>query len=181
MSFNPGQKIIFLHEKGGGIVRQVLGVSKFLVEDEHGFERICIKNEIAPVHSTDFKIDETTISGLNADETFSTSKRATRVSLPAKGSEVWELDLHIESLTDSHTGWTNTDIVRKQLVELRSFFNRARSKRIRKLIIIHGVGTGVLKEEVRAFLQEQEGIEFYDADFREYGKGATAVEVRYNI
>lgn len=181
MSFNRGQKIIFLHEKGGGIVREVLGVGKFLVEDDHGFERICIKNEIAPIHSTDYKIDESTISGINDDETFSTSKRATHVSLPSKGIETWELDLHIEVLTDSHSGWTNADIVRKQLNELRSFFNRVRSKRIRKVVIIHGVGTGVLKEEVRAYLQQLEGVAFYDADFREYGKGATAAEIRYNI
>jgi len=181
MSFSVGQKITFLHEKGGGIVREILGVGKFLVEDDDGFDRICLKNELAAVHGTDYKIDEAAIAGINADETFSTAKKATLISQNSKGLDVWELDLHIEALTDSHSGWTNTDIVRKQLSELRSFVNRARSRRIRKLIIIHGVGTGVLKEEVREFLRNQEGVEFYDADYREYGKGATAVEIRYNI
>ena len=50
-----------------------------------------------------------------------------------------------------------------------------------KLIIIHGVGEGVLKDEVRLFLSKKEGIEYFDADYREYGKGATAVELRYNF
>jgi hypothetical protein len=32
---------------------------------------------------------------------------------------------------------------------------------------------------VRLFLDKKDGIEYYDADFREYGKGATAIEIRY--
>ena len=53
-------------------------------------------------------------------------------------------------------------------------------KDIQKIIVIHGVGEGVLKEEIRSYLSKQEGLEYYDADFREYGKGATAVEIHYN-
>lgn len=184
MKFSVGQKITFLHEQGEGVIIEVLGVGKFKVEDDHGFDRICLKSEIAPVYGTDYKINDAAIAGLNEDETFSTSRKAQQtkhVGSGKQGYDVWELDLHIESLTDSHAGWTNTDIVRKQLMELRSFVNRARSKRVRKLIIIHGVGTGVLKEEVRDFFRDQEGVECYDASYQEYGKGATAVEIRYNI
>ena len=39
---------------------------------------------------------------------------------------------------------------------------------------------GVLRDEVRMFLDKKENIDVYDADFREYGKGATAVELFYN-
>jgi len=183
MKFTVGQKITFLHEQGEGTVIEILGVGKFKIEDDHGFDRICLKSEIAAVYSNDYKINEAAISGLNDDETFSTSRKAqqTRQVSSRQGYDVWEIDLHIESLTDTHSGWTNTDIVRKQMTELRSFVNRARAKRIRKLIIIHGVGTGVLKEEVRDFFRDQEGVEAYDASYQEYGKGATAVEIRYNI
>ncbi|MDB3906631.1 Smr/MutS family protein [Crocinitomicaceae bacterium] len=184
MSFTVGQKITFLHEQGEGKVIEILGVGKFKVEDDHGFERICLKSEIAPVYSNDYKINDTTIAGINEDETFSTSRKAQQtkhVGAGKQGFDVWEIDLHIESLTNSHSGWTNTDIVRKQLMELRSFVKRARAKRIRKLIVIHGVGTGVLKEEVREFFRDQEGVEAYDASYQEYGKGATAVEIRYNL
>jgi len=184
MIFIKGQQITFLHEHGGGTILEIVGTGKFKIEDDHGFERICLKSEIAPVYGTDYKIDDAAISGLNEDETFSTSRKAQQkahIGSGRTGYDVWELDLHIESLTDSHAGWTNTDIVRKQLMELRSFVNRARAKRVRKLIIIHGVGTGVLKEEVREFFREQTGVEVYDASYQEYGKGATAVEIRYNI
>ncbi|GAB5418478.1 MAG: hypothetical protein Crog4KO_02360 [Crocinitomicaceae bacterium] len=183
MTFSVGQQITFLHEQGGGTVLEVLGVGKFKIEDDHGFERICLKNEIAPVYGTDYKIDEAAIAGINEDETFATARKAqSKTHIGGRsGYDVWELDLHIESLTDSHSGWTNTDIVRKQLMELRSFVKRARAKRIRKIVVIHGVGTGVLKEEVRDFFRDLEGIEMYDASYQEYGKGATAVEMRYNI
>lgn len=184
MSYRVGQKITFLHEQGGGTIIEILGVGKFKVEDDYGFDRICLKSEIAAVHGSDYKIDETVIAGINADETFSTSRKAQFKHSSNSGKQAidfWEIDLHIEELTDSHAGWTNTDIVRKQLMELRSFVNRARAKRIRKLIVIHGVGTGVLKEEVREFFREQEGVECYDASYQEYGKGATVVEIRYNL
>lgn len=183
MEFTVGQRIVFLHESGGGVVLETQPNYRYLVEDDDGFERICSKQEIAPVYRTDYKIDNDAIQGINEDETYATANelhRKGRLTGSRKKIDVWEIDLHIEELTDSHSGWTNTDIVRKQLLELRSFYNRARAKHIRKLIIIHGVGTGVLKEEVQEFLRNKDGVEFFDANFREYGKGATAVEIRYN-
>ena len=97
----------------------------------------------------------------------------------ARDQELWELDLHIEVLVDSHAGMSNSEILERQMRELRVFYNSALQKRIRKLIIIHGVGEGVLKQEVRDFLAGKDGISYFDADFRTYGKGATAVEIRH--
>jgi DNA-nicking Smr family endonuclease len=45
----------------------------------------------------------------------------------------------------------------------------------RKLIVIHGVGEGILREEVRRMLQYYDGVQFHDADMRRYGTGATEV------
>ncbi|MDX1653518.1 MAG: Smr/MutS family protein, partial [Brumimicrobium sp.] len=91
----------------------------------------------------------------------------------------WEIDLHTHQFLISEAGLSNREILDKQLFELRKFYRSAREKRIRKIIIIHGVGQGVLKGEVRHFLEGQDGLEMYDADFREYGKGATAVDLFY--
>lgn len=182
MSFQVGQKIVFLHDAGGGKILEILE-KRYLILDDDGFERLCLANEIGPVHGSEYRIDDTAIKGINEDESFATGSHASRsgqLTGSRKPVEVWEIDLHIEALTDSHSGWTNTDIVRKQMLEFRSFFKRAQSRRIRKLVVIHGVGTGVLKEEVREFLRKQDGVEFFDADYAEYGKGATAVELRYN-
>lgn len=184
MSFTKGQKIVFVHEAGGGTILEILGTQQYLVEDEDGFERVCRKQEITAVFSNDYKIDEELIRDINSDESYATGtrvQRSGRITGSRKLVDVWEIDLHIEALTDTHKGLSNTEIVQKQMLEFRTFYNNARGQHIRKLVIIHGVGAGVLKEEVREFLSGQEGVEFFDADYREYGKGATAVEIRYNI
>ncbi|MFT5777458.1 MAG: hypothetical protein ACI837_000390 [Crocinitomicaceae bacterium] len=183
MHYKIGQKVVFLHEVGGGIVRSELKDGRIAVEDQYGFEHDCLPNEIAPVHGEDYKINSEDIVAINEDESFATIRHQVRQGIltgKRKAIDVWEIDLHIESISDSHNGLSNGEILMKQMRELRTFYQRARSKRIRKIVIIHGVGQGVLKEEVRSFFDRQEGLEYFDADYREYGKGATAVELRYN-
>jgi DNA-nicking Smr family endonuclease len=64
--------------------------------------------------------------------------------------------------------------------EFRATFKKAKQQHIHKLIVIHGVGEGVLKNEIRTYLSQQDQIEVYDADYSEYGKGATTVEFHPN-
>lgn len=183
MQFNVGQQVVFLREVGGGVVKQEISQGKIIVEDSDGFEHSCFPNEIAHVHGEDYKINADDIVAINEDESFATIRHQVKKGVLTgrrKPIDVWEIDLHIESITDSHRGMSNADILMKQMRELRTFYQRALSRRIRKLVIIHGVGEGVLREEVRSFLERQEGLDFYDADFREYGKGATTVEIRVN-
>ncbi len=180
--FKIGQKVVFMHEPGGGTVKSV-SPNLVVVVDENGFEQKCRLNEIAPVHGENYQLNDLDIVAINADESFATIRHEVKQSELTgrrKPIEMWEIDLHIESITDSHAGLSNGEIVQKQLQELRGFFQRAKSKRIRKLVIIHGVGQGVLKEEVRSFLDKQDSISYYDSDFREYGKGATSVELFYS-
>lgn len=182
MRYKTGQKVVFMNEPGGGIVQAVVN-GFVVVKDESGFEQRCRLNEIAPVHGEEYHLNADDIVAINADESFATIKHQVRQGVltgKRKPIDVWEIDLHIEEITDSHSGLTNGEIVMKQMRELRTFYQRAKSRRIRKLVIIHGVGTGVLKEEVRSFLHKQNSIDYFDADFREYGKGATAVEIFYS-
>lgn len=181
MHYKPGQKVVFMHEPGGGVV-QSIGNEFIVVKDETGFDQKYRLNEIAPIHGEEYHLNDEDIVAINEDESFATIKHQVRQGVltgKRKPVDVWEIDLHIESITESHSGLTNGEIVTKQLRELRSFYQRAKNRRIRKLVIIHGVGTGVLKEEVRTFLDKQDSIDYFDADFREYGKGATAVEIFY--
>ena len=48
-------------------------------------------------------------------------------------------------------------------------------KRLQQVVFIHGVGEGVLKAELHTLLRRYDGIRFSDADYREYGQGATQV------
>lgn len=179
-----GDRVGFLYEVGGGVIKSIDNNQLFLVEDDDGFERLFRRNELVEIYGTDFKLPDDAVAQINDDDTISkknyTSHKETKTG-SRKALDVWEIDLHIESLVDSHTGMSNAEILSVQLKELRNFYNKAREKYIRKLVIIHGIGEGVLKSEVRMFLGKKEGVEFYDADFREYGKGATAVDLFYNF
>lgn len=183
-SFQINEKVGFLYEKGGGIVRKIDDKGFIFVEDESGFERPFRASELVKIHGSEYHLLDDNITQINEDDTISKIKHTTHKE-SRTGSrrpiDVWEIDLHIESLLESHVGMSNAEILTLQLKELKNFYKRAIDKHIRKLVIIHGVGEGVLKDEVRLFLSKKEGIDYYDADFREYGKGATAVEVHYNL
>lgn len=190
MRYQIGEKVVFLFETGGGIVRSIdsskaatsVGII-YYVEDETTFERPFRENEIAKIHSTDYKLNVDDVDQILVDESLEeinlTVHKETRTGY-LKPIDVWEIDLHMESITDRHLNLTNTQILNQQMGVFKAFYKKARAKQIRKIIVIHGVGEGVLKAEVRMFLQGQEGVEFFDASYLEYGKGATQVEIHYN-
>lgn len=181
--FKVDEKVGFLYEKGGGTVRRIDEKGFFCVEDESGFERPFSANELVKIHGNNYHLPDEHAAQINEDDTFSKFRHSVhkeQLTGSRKPIDVWEIDLHIESLVESHAGMSNAEILNLQMKEFRAFYKRAHDKHIRKLIVIHGVGEGVLKTDVRMFLGKKEGVEFYDADFREYGKGATAVEIRYN-
>lgn len=166
MKFAIGQKVVFLHEEGGG---EIVGFEKgyYFVEDEDGFKRKYREYDLAQVLSNEFIVP---------DEKTEQSEHHARRSKIEVSVDEWEIDLHIEELTDSHRGMTNYEIVQKQIFEFQKFLRAARSKKIRRLVVIHGVGEGVLRSEVRSILDSIPGTEYFDEDYR---KGATVVILRY--
>jgi dsDNA-specific endonuclease/ATPase MutS2 len=56
----------------------------------------------------------------------------------------------------------------------------ALKKNIRKVVFIHGVGAGVLKEELGFLLRRYPQINYYDADYQKYGLGATEAYILQN-
>lgn len=88
-----------------------------------------------------------------------------------------EIDLHIEELMESHSGLTNAQILAIQLEHFEKEMDYCLNNGIRKLIVIHGVGNGKLKQEILSILKTIEGISFYDASYKNYGFGATEVAI----
>lgn len=73
---------------------------------------------------------------------------------------------------------SNFDIVNLQLDTAKRQLEFAIQKRIQKIVFIHGVGEGILKEELGYLFRKYEGIDWYDADYQKYGMGATEVYIR---
>ena len=93
---------------------------------------------------------------------------------------IWEVDLHIEEITDSYKHLSNGEIVIIQLQHVRSIIEKARKNKINKLIFIHGKGKGTLRLELLNLLRRYTFLEFYDASFKKYGAGATEVKIFVN-
>ena len=92
---------------------------------------------------------------------------------------ILEVDLHINQLIKSTTGMDNFEMLSLQLETAKRKIEYAISKRISKIIFIHGVGEGVLKSELH-YLFGRYPVRFYDASYKKYGLGATEVYVFQN-
>ena len=55
------------------------------------------------------------------------------------------------------------------------------SKKIQKVVFIHGVGAGVLKEELQYLFKRYDGIRVYECDYKKYGLGATEVYITQQV
>ncbi len=93
--------------------------------------------------------------------------------------EILEVDLHIEELIDSVNGLSNREILDIQMDKFQSEMELAIKNRVKRVVFIHGVGNGVLKQEIAKRLSSKYArFQFQDASFKEYGFGATMVILR---
>lgn len=89
---------------------------------------------------------------------------------------ILEVDLHIDELIDSTAGLSNGEILTIQMDRFKQVMLDNVKNKGRKLVFIHGVGSGVLKTELRKLLDRQyKKHQYQDASFAEYGYGATMV------
>jgi len=97
----------------------------------------------------------------------------------APKSDLVEIDLHIHQLIDDTRGLSNADMLKLQLDTFRKEMDKAIATGVKKIVFIHGVGDGVLKNELRRELQRKYAkYPYQDASFREYGFGATLAVLR---
>ncbi|WP_367186917.1 Smr/MutS family protein [Maribacter confluentis] len=91
-----------------------------------------------------------------------------------------EVDLHINQLVKNPKQLDNYAILNLQLETAKRQLDFAIAKRIQKIVFIHGVGEGILKEELRYLFNKYGNIKYYDAEYQKYGLGATEVYVYQN-
>lgn len=177
MKYKIGERVGLLHDTGFVIIRNFKD-GRYAVEDEHGFSHYYIESHLVGLEGEIFPVDEEDIDHKvrsEKEDRVPISKKAVRGEDP-----IWEVDLHIEQLVDSHRDMTNAEIIRKQLSVLQLFLNKAQRNKVRKAAIIHGVGEGVLKSEILRILSNMDDIQYHDGDYATYGNGATAVVFFYD-
>ncbi len=100
-----------------------------------------------------------------------------RENLPPPRSVV---DLHIEKLTDSWKHLSNFEILTMQLREFEKFYDLAVAHYQPSFTIIHGVGTGKLRDEIHDILRLKKEVKSFVNQYSPaYGYGATEIFFAY--
>lgn len=193
MSAKPGisvgDKVSLLNEVGGGVVLRLVGTDRAVVRTQDGFELVYpLKALVRRAEDRNY-----VVSDHHAKLVASNDRMAERIDRDkGKGASVanggrapkavedpavMEVDLHLEKLVDDESGLSDGEKLSFQIDYFERMLNTAIRERKRKLVVIHGVGEGVLREEVRKTLQYYEGCRFDDADPRRYGYGATVIDI----
>jgi hypothetical protein len=103
------------------------------------------------------------------------NKEITKTELP----EQIETDLHVHELIDNPAGLSNKEILDIQMAKVEIEMESAIRSRAKRIVFIHGVGQGVLKQEIAKLLKSKyPKYAYQDASFKEYGFGATMVILR---
>lgn len=91
---------------------------------------------------------------------------------PAK----YEVDLHIEKLSAQWQHLSNFEILTIQLNTFEKYLDLAIAHHQHNLIVIHGVGTGKLKDEIHEILKARREVRSFINQYDpRYGYGATEI------
>ena len=87
----------------------------------------------------------------------------------------YELDLHMHELLDRFDHMSKKEMLDYQMSCMRAFVAEAKQNGYQKIVLIHGVGEGILKAEICAWLDQQSKLSYHDGPYRIYGYGATEI------
>lgn len=173
MNFKEGEKVRLLSEKGDFRIIRQKASGYFVVEDEFGFEYAVPSSQLVKIHQPEIPVSDFVEHVVREKEAVEVKYQSKSKS--SKKAKTPKIDLHIEELLECHRNMTNTEILQHQMTAFRGFYHRKRSEGYRKIIIIHGVGEGVLRSEIIHFLHSQENVAYHDADYTQFGGGATEI------
>ncbi len=90
------------------------------------------------------------------------------------------VDLHIEKLTDNWKHLSNFEILTLQLNTFEKYYLLALAHHLPNLTIIHGIGTGKLKDEIHEILKNKREVKSFVNQYNpNFGYGATEIYFQY--
>ena len=184
-----GDEVSFLDEVGGGVILRMVMGDRVVVRTGDGFElEYPVKMVVKRVRSASYAVSDHHAKLVAANDRMAeriekdkgkgaSTSNGGRAPAKVEDPSTMEIDLHLEKLVENQEKLTDGEKLSFQLDYFERMLNTAIRLRKRRLVVIHGVGEGVLREEVRKALQYYEGCRFDDADPRRYGYGATTIEI----
>jgi hypothetical protein len=90
------------------------------------------------------------------------------------------IDLHIEKLTDNWQQLSNLQIISMQIKTFEKFYDLAVAHLQPSLIVIHGVGSGRLRDEIHELLKHRHEVKTFVNQYDpRFGYGATEIFFEY--
>lgn len=90
------------------------------------------------------------------------------------------VDLHIEKLSDNWKRLSNAEILDMQLREFEKWYELALAHRQSQLIVIHGIGSGRLRDEIHDILRLKKEVKSFVNQYHpSFGYGATEIFFQY--
>lgn len=90
------------------------------------------------------------------------------------------VDLHIDKITDDWKGLSNYEILQLQLRTFEKFLELSILHHQASLVVIHGVGEGVLRDEIHDLLRHRREVKSFVNQYHPaYGFGATEIYFQY--
>lgn len=177
--FKIGDRVSLLNETTKGVIIKIKNTI-ITIRSDDGFEYQCHINEITKTGNLDpylkYSIDN---EFLKKDNKGNRNKNLGVKSTRHKKKPPLEVDLHIHQLIKSNKGMSNYEMMNLQLNTAKKQLELAIEKKIQKIVFIHGVGDGVLKNELH-FLLKKFPVEIMEASFQKYGQGATEIYIYQN-
>ena len=150
-----------------------------MVETLDGFEIAFEKHELVvidnPISSHEFSVSN--ISEVLKNKEVLANKNTKRQKPRERLQPAMEVDLHIGQLVASQKGLSNYDMLEIQIDTAKRQLNFAMQKGIQRVVFIHGIGAGVLRQELEYLFRGYDAITFEDANFQKYGRGATEIYI----
>lgn len=175
--FEVGDRVEVLDEMLCGDVIAIDN-TEITIETEDGFIMKYAPGELLKAgDSSVIKVTNYEVAQIKAEKETSKKKNAPVVKPKERNAPKMEVDLHINQLVKSPKGMSKHEMLNMQMETAKRQLEFAISKRIQKIVFIHGVGEGILKEELKFLFGRYDNLKYYDADYQKYGLGATEVYV----
>lgn len=156
-----------------------LAESKLLKHDEFKFPvyAFLLKEEFLVQENVEQELSLIDIAKLKSVKEFNSRTKISKSNKEYLKLLEKEVDLHITELIENPEGLSNFEMLNIQLEKFDNELDDAIYKNMKKIIFIHGVGNGRLKQEIISRLNKTKGVTFQDASYKDYGFGATQVNI----
>ncbi len=176
-----GDRVSAIDDVVNGVITRIDGkVITVLTDDD--FELEYSEKELIIVENliSEDMLNFDRISGIISEKEEKKPKKAKNGRSKERNLPPMEVDLHIHQLVNDHKRMSNYDMLTLQLDTAKRQLDFAISKRIQRIVFIHGLGEGVLRMELEFLFKRYDNLKFYDADFQKYGQGAMEVYIYQN-